>query len=264
MNTYKINDIVNIPLDTIRVNPFQPRKIFTQDEIDTLAESIKNFGVIQPISVRRKDDHFELIIGERRLRASKAADMKFIPAVVVDADDEESALVALIENVQRVDLSYLEEAEAMKRLMDDHDLTQKEVAEKLGLKQSTVSNKLRLLNLSDEIKMMLVEHRLSERHGRALLKIENNHERMKIMEKIINQDLTVKRTEELIDIQIGKREKEEKKKRMKNYKYRINYKIYVNSLKQTYQSILDKGVNAGYHESDNEDHIEIKIIIPKE
>jgi ParB family chromosome partitioning protein len=164
------SEIKYIPIDSIKPNPYQPRKDFNKKALEELSQSIKTYGVIQPISVRKlQDNSYELVAGERRLRASELANLKEIPAIIVDYRDKESAMIALIENLQREDLNFIEEAEGYRNLIEDHGFTQQELAEKIGKSQSTIANKLRLLKLPDDIKRDLIEHNLTERHGRALL-----------------------------------------------------------------------------------------------
>lgn len=259
MDNSKINDVVNIPIEKIVKNPYQPRKNFTDESLVELSESIKAYGVIQPISVREIEDGFELIMGERRLRASMLAKMSHIPAIIVDIDDNDSAVVALVENLQRENLNFLEEAEALNNLIEIHSLTQKEVAEKIGKKQSTISNKLRILNLSDRVKDKIMMNSLTERHARALLKLDKEEEQLKILNRVVKNGLNVKKTEELVET-LNKNNKKKSQKRV-NF---INYKIYVNTIKQAYKTIVDTGYNAEYEEVDKGDHIELIVKIPKE
>jgi ParB family chromosome partitioning protein len=168
----KLNDVIFVNVNDIRKNPNQPRKKFDEDAIDDLARSIEKVGVIQPINLRKMNNHFELIAGERRLLATIKAGFDKIPAVVIEVTDHQSAVLALIENVQREDLDFIEEAYAYKTLIEKYDISQKEVANRVGKSQSTVSNKLRLLKLSDNILTKLAKNGLTERHGRALLKID--------------------------------------------------------------------------------------------
>ena len=197
MNHEKI--IVELELDEILPNRFQPRFKFHEQAITELAESIKEHGVIQPILVRRNEDKYEIIAGERRYKASLLAGKRTIPAIVADLNDKDSAEVALIENVQRQDLTPIEEAVSYRKILDMGYLTQEQLAEKLGKTQSTISNKLRLLNLADEVQDSLLDEKISERHARSLLKIESKQKQKEILEKIIKDRLTVKKTDELIE-----------------------------------------------------------------
>ncbi len=203
MNHEKI--VVELELDDILPNRFQPRFKFHEQAITELAESIKEHGVIQPILVRRLGDKYEIIAGERRYKASLLAGKRTIPAIVSDLNDKDSAEVALIENVQRQDLTPIEEAVSYRKILDMGYLTQEQLAEKLGKTQSTISNKLRLLNLDDDVQEALLDEKISERHARSLLKIESKQKQKEILEKIIRERLTVKKTDDLInDILAGK------------------------------------------------------------
>lgn len=197
MNHEKI--VVELELDDILPNRFQPRFRFPEQAITELAESIKEHGVIQPILVRRLGDKYEIIAGERRYKASLLAGKRTIPAIVAELNDKDSAEVALIENVQRQDLTPIEEAVSYRKILDMGYLTQEQLADKLGKTQSTVSNKLRLLNLDDNVQEALLDEKISERHARSLLKIDSKQQQREILEKIIKERLTVKKTDELIN-----------------------------------------------------------------
>ena len=161
--------VMEIPIEDVVPNPYQPRKIFSQVSLEELSNSIKVYGIIQPITVRAKDGKYELIAGERRLRAAKLAELKTIPAIINNMNDESSAVLALLENLQREDLNFIEEAIGYENLIKEHAFTQQQLAEKLGKNQSTVANKLRILKLPNDIKMKLIENNLTERHARAFL-----------------------------------------------------------------------------------------------
>ena len=197
MNHEKI--VVELELDDILPNRFQRRFRFPEQAITELAESIKEHGVIQPILVRRLGDKYEIIAGERRYKASLLAGKRTIPAIVAELNDKDSAEVALIENVQRQDLTPIEEAVSYRKILDMGYLTQEQLADKLGKTQSTVSNKLRLLNLDDDVQEALLDEKISERHARSLLKIDSKQQQREILEKIIKERLTVKKTDELIN-----------------------------------------------------------------
>lgn len=189
--------ILFISLDNIKTNPYQPRKDFDKDELNELADSIKQKGVIQAITVRRADDGFELISGERRLRAAKIAGIDKIPAYIMDVTSKEELLeIALIENIQRADLNSIEVAEAYKRLMDECSLKQDEVANKVGKSRSSVANTLRLLTLPDEIKQSIKKGELSEGHARQLLALDSEVDRLMLWKRITTENLSVRRAEE--------------------------------------------------------------------
>lgn len=250
-----------IAIDKISVNPDQPRKVFEEKELEELRDSIAEFGVIQPVLVRRaENDGYLLIAGERRLRAAAMAGLKKIPAIVREADGRDMALIALTENVQRENLNYIEEAAAYKRLMDEYGLTQGEIARRMGKQQSTISNKMRLLALPVEIQALLAKYQLSERHARALLKLQDNKQRKMILEKIAGHNLNVKQSEKLIDDFLAK--KAEEGRRAEKMRC-INYKIYINTLKKAFHVIQDAEESARYYQEDKGDYYEVRITIPK-
>lgn len=252
---------IDLPVDWICTNPDQPRKVFEDKELEELRDSIAEFGVLQPILVKKdREGKYFLIAGERRLRASIMAGLKKIPAVVKDADEKDVALIALIENVQRENLSYIEEAAAYKSLMEEHGLTQSEIAKKVGKQQSTISNKIRLLVLPVDIQILLAKNQLTERHARALLKIDDDQLRIQLLQKIIDHNLNVKQSEKLIDDFLNKTEEESRKTDKLKF---INYKIYINTIKKAFFSISDVEKDAKYYQEDRGDHFEVRIIIPK-
>ncbi|HHV38373.1 MAG TPA: nucleoid occlusion protein [Tepidimicrobium sp.] len=257
-------EIKQIPLEAIRPNPYQPRKDFDKKSLEELSQSIKSFGLIQPISVRRLKDHnYELIAGERRLRASELAELKEIPAIIVDYKDNESAMIALIENLQREDLNFIEEAEGYNNLIIDHGFTQQQLAEKLGKSQSTIANKLRLLKLPLDIKRDLLDHGLTERHGRALLKLSDDKLKRDVLNKIIKNELNVSRTEALVNNILDDLIKGKDQKQNQNVKSLISTRIYINTIKKAYAVIKKSGVDVRYREEDMGDSIEVTIQIPK-
>ena len=257
-------EIKYLPLNSIKPNPYQPRKNFNRKALEELSQSIKTYGLIQPISVRKLcDESYELIAGERRLRASEIAELSEIPAIVVDYKDKDSAIVALIENLQREDLNFIEEAEGYFNLINDHGFTQQELAEKLAKNQSTIANKLRILRLPDDIKKSLIENKLTERHARALLKLPDADLQRKVLEKIIKNDLNVKKTEKLIEDILDDLTKEEEKETKQNVRSLINFRIYLNTIKNAYTAIKDSGVEAKYIEKDMGDYVEVVVKIPK-
>lgn len=253
--------IVQIPLEKIIINPQQPRKIFSESELEELTGSIREYGVLQPILVRQLENGFYMIIaGERRFRASALAGLSEIPAIIRDLEEEQAALIALVENVQRENLSYIEEARAYRKLMDDFHLTQNDIAVKVGKQQSTISNKIRILTLPAEIQDILAEHKLTERHARALLRIPGESDRKKIINKIVKNNLNVKQTEKLIDEFLLGVEEQRRKKNKINY---ISYKIYVNTIRKSFAQIKEMEEDAVFSQEDKGDYLELKIMIPK-
>lgn len=193
----RVNIVLFVPVDHIRKNPHQPRKNFNEEKLEELGASIKKHGLIQPITVRYiGEKRFELISGERRLRAAKLVGLEEIPAFIREADDEQSMAFALIENIQREELNPLEVALGYKRLLEEFDYTQAEVAERVGKNRSTVTNMLRLLNLPDFIQFALKENQISMGHARALITIEDEDVQQKILKKVIEQGLSVRQIEE--------------------------------------------------------------------
>lgn len=256
-------EVKSIPINLIRPNTYQPRKIFSHDGIIELSQSIKEYGVLQPISIRRSGtSNFELIAGERRLRASQLAGLSEIPAIIVDITDSESAVMAMIENLQREDLNFLEEAEGYYNLIKDHNFTQEDLALRIGKKQSTIANKLRILKLSDRIKERIIKEGLTERHSRALLKLPSDELKNLVIDEIIKRGLNVKRTEDLIEKELKNLDKklDSKSVRKENFKWSISPKVITNTIKQ----IMDKnGIKAEYSHRAEDDYMEIVVKIPK-
>ena len=250
-----------LPLEQICTNPDQPRKFFAEEELNDLKNSIAEYGVLQPVIVKKeRSGEYSLIAGERRVRAAKLAGLTKIPAIVKDFDDRDAALISVVENVQRENLSYIEEAYAYKRLIDEFELTQGELADKIGKRQSTISNKLRILTLPPDIQKKLAEAKLTERHARALLKVEDPEVRERILQRVIYNNLNVKQTEKLIEDFLVKEEENSRKKRKINY---ISYKIYMNTIKKAFSQIHDMEKNARIFEDDKGEYVEVKIVIPK-
>ncbi len=261
-------EVKYIPIESIRPNPYQPRRNFNKKSLDELSQSIRSYGVIQPISVRQiSNESYEIVAGERRLRASLLADLTVIPALVIDYRDKESAMIALIENLQREDLNFIEEAEGYNNLICDHNFTQQELAEKIGKSQSTIANKIRLLKLPSDIQKALIEEGLTERHGRALLKLSDDETREMVLDKVISKSLNVSRTEELVeDILDNLREREEEQEQeqaKQSIKSLISVRIYLNTIKKAYRAIKEYGIDAEYKEVDKDDYYEVTIKLPK-
>lgn len=251
-----------VAIESISPNLYQPRKVFDDESIADLAQSIKVYGIIQPLSVRKiNDDYYELIAGERRLRAAKEAGLKEVPVIICNINDKDSAAIALLENLQREDLNFYEEALAYDNLIKVHSYTQDQLSEVIGKKQSTIANKLRLLKLDKKIVDLLIENKLTERHGRALLKLNSSELQLKILDTVIKNGLNVKKTEELIQREIEKINNVDKaadgKKRIKGA---FSPAIYVNTVKQVFDKF---GVNAKYRSKELEDSIQVIITIAK-
>ena len=257
--------VMEIPIDSIVPNPYQPRRVFSQSALEELSESIKVYGILQPITVRNKgNEEYELVAGERRLRASKLAGRATIPAIINNMSDESSAVLALLENLQREDLNFIEEAMGYENLIKEHSFTQQQLAGKLGKNQSTIANKLRILRLPTYIKIKLVEHGLTERHARALLKLPEESLMRDVLDKVIKSDLNVKKTEKLIaDILEELKNPKDSDDKKQNVKGIMGMRIYLNTIKQAYEAITNTGLEAKYKEVDKGDHIEVVVRIPK-
>lgn len=252
-------EIKNINIDKIMPNIYQPRKYFNEEAISELSQSIKQYGVIQPLTVRKMGEVYELVAGERRLRAAKVAGLQEVPCNLINITDSESAEIALLENLQREDLNYIEEAEAYYNLIHDHNFTQDELAKRMGKKQSTIANKLRLLKLSANVRGICLESNLTERHARALLTLPSEELQLKIVEKVIKNSLNVKKTEELINNELLKSVAKESKDK-KNIRAALPAKLYVNTIKQVLQKF---NIPAEYNYKDEDEFIEVTVKIPK-
>lgn len=262
MNLHR--EIKNIPISAIKPNPYQPRKNFSQKGLEELSQSIRSYGIIQPISVRKlAAQSYELVAGERRLRASELAELKEIPAMIVEYRDKDSAMIAMVENLQREDLNFIEEAEGYHNLIIDHKFTQMELAEKLGKSQSTIANKLRLLKLPDDIKKTLVVENLTERHGRALLKLPDDNLRRIVLDKAIHNNLNVSSIESVVEDILDNLRKKDEKAYKQNIKSLISIRIYLNTIKKAYKAIKEYGINAEYGEEDKGDYVLVTIKVPK-
>lgn len=256
--------IINIPIDEIAPNPYQPRKEFSGASLEELAASIKEYGVLQPVNVRKIGEKgYELISGERRLRASKLAGKEDIPAVVIEVVEQDSAVIALIENLQREDLNFMEEAEGYHNLISDHGMTQEELARKVGKKQSTIANKLRLLKLDGKLKNKILENELTERHARALLKLPEETMQQKALDSIIKKSLNVKKTEDMVEKMLDEVAAASEPPKKNRIKGKINYNIYVNTIKNTCKELFKTGCLVEYTQEDKGLFIEVTVRIPK-
>ncbi len=257
--------VEDVLIEKVIPNPYQPRRTFSKVGLEELSASIRAYGILQPISVRKiGEDRYELIAGERRLRAAKLAKLARIPAIINDDyNDTDSAVLAIIENLQREDLNFVEEAEGYANLIEDHGFTQQKLAEKVGKTQSTIANKLRILRLGQNTKKRLLENNLTERHARALLKLPDDELREKAIDEIIKRDLNVKKTEQLIKDMLEHIGKEDETKSNQKIRSFMNYRIYINTLKQAYDVIKEKQQDAKFEQLDKGEYIEVKVKIPK-
>ena len=257
--------IEHVAIDRVIPNPYQPRKVFSDAALQELADSILEHGLMQPITVRMIGNSYELIAGERRLKASKLAGLETIPAVIVEVTTKDSAVLALIENLQRENLNFLEESQAYHKIMQDNGYTQQELAATLGKNQSTVANKLRVLKLSPMVQKLLIENNLTERHARALLKLPNEEYQLMALEKVIKQELNVKRTEQIIEQMLVDITKEDMIKHKANQKvksYIRDMRLVTNTITEAVNLIQKAGVDAKYTMKEHADSYEIRIKIP--
>ena len=263
----ELKNISYLSIDCVRPNPYQPRKQFTKGSLEQLCESIKQYGVIQPINVRKiSTNNYELVAGERRLRAATMAGLKEIPAVVININDNDSAVIALIENLQREDLSYMEEAEGYNNLINEHGFTQEELAQKIGKSQSTIANKIRLLKLPPMVKKILSDNSLTERHARALLKLHDEQLQLKVLRRVCERGLNVKRTEDLVEKVIERftRQGNEKAPERKFTKAIKDIRIFINTMRQAIDLIKKAGLNVRAAQIDRGEYLEFIVRIPKQ
>ena len=246
--------VLFLPPRAIRPNPAQPRKVFREEALAELADSIRQHGILQPLSVRRAEGGYELIAGERRLRAAQMAGLSEIPCIVMNMDDRESGMAAMVENLQRQDLDFVEEAQGISRLMEVWQLSQDQAARMLGKSQSAIANKLRLLRHSPRVLQQLRESGLTERHGRALLKLKSEEEKLAAISVITQQAMNVARAEKYI---------QELQKSAGKGPQRVNVGVFLNNLSQSLARIQSSGIPAVSERRETEDEIVLTITIPK-
>ncbi|WP_062351215.1 nucleoid occlusion protein [Bacillus kwashiorkori] len=253
-------EVKQIPVTRIQPNRFQPRTIFDEEKIEELAKTIHTHGIIQPIVVREIEvETYEIIAGERRFRAVKQLGWDTVPAIVKNMNDKETASVALIENLQREELSPIEEAMAYGKLIEIHGLTQEALAQRLGKGQSTVANKLRLLKLPQSVQDALLNKLITERHARAMIPLKDEEKQLKLLNEIIEKNLNVKQTEERV-IKLNATEKPNKPKRISFSK---DIRIAVNTIRQSLSMVNKSGIKIDSNEEDHDDFYQITIKIPK-
>ncbi|KUP20839.1 MULTISPECIES: nucleoid occlusion protein [unclassified Paenibacillus] len=253
-------EVKQIPVHEVISSPYQPRTIFDDEKIDELCQTIKTHGVIQPIVVRVRDSQYEIIAGERRWRAVKKLGLDTVPAIVREFNDSQAASIALIENLQREGLTSIEEAIAYQKLIDLHQLTQESLAQRLGKSQSTIANKIRLLQLPEEVKTALMERQITERHARSLLSLDSVEMQLKVLAEIISKELNVKQTEARIAFYKALSQTAKKSKRVS---YTKDVRLALNTIRQSIDMVTGSGMEIKTSENDRGDHYEIVIQIPK-
>lgn len=252
--------VLFLPVDTILPNPDQPRSIFSQPELEELADSIRSLGVLQPLTVRRRDGQWELVAGERRLRAAKLAGLEQVPCLAIQVDRQASSLLALVENLQRKDLDFWEEASALRRMIDTYHFSQEEVARRVGKSQSAVANKLRLLKLSPNVLALLREHGFTERHARALLRLDSPAAQLEAAEKVVQSKLTVAQTESLVERLLSISQTSVKKKPLFIVK---DVRLFLNTITRSLELMRSAGVDAQCLRDDTDEEILLTIHIPR-
>ncbi len=250
--------ILFLPVDAIVPNPDQPRRVFSQPELDELAQSIRALGVLQPLTVRRREGQWELVAGERRLRAARQAGLTEVPCLSVTADSQSSSLLALVENLQRRDLDFWEEALALRRLLDTYHISQEEAARRLGRSQSAVANKLRLLTLSPEALSLLREGGATERHARALLRLPGPEAQLKAARQLTAQKLTVAQTEALVDSLLSPAPARKRPTFIVK-----DVRLFLNTITRGLDMMRSAGVDARCRRQDSDEEILLTIHIPR-
>ena len=246
--------VVFLPVKVIRANPDQPRQVFRPEALTELADSIREHGILQPLSVRRVGTGYELIAGERRLRAAAMAGLTEVPCILMQMDDRESGLAAMVENLQRQDLDFIEEAMGISRLMTLGNLSQEQAAKQLGKSQSAIANKLRLLRHSDPVLAALREAQLTERHARALLRLPDEETKLAAIREIRAKQMSVARTESYVESLLAQpREREAK----------ANVSAFLNALTQSLAKIQLSGIGAVSERRETDSQIVLTITIPK-
>ena len=250
----------HVPIDSVRTSPYQPRRFFPQEAIKELAGSIASLGLLQPITVRAAGMGYELIAGERRLRACKLLGWQTIPVVIEDNGNRDAALLTMIENLQRENLHFFEEAEGYLNLIREHGFTQEELARRLSKNQSTIANKLRLLKLPKNVKTAVLKYGLTERHARSILRLHDERAQRKLIERVKNEGLSVKQTEDMVERELNKLYGEEKEQ---HATFKINYRLYYNSVKKLISRFRTLGEDVSSSYEDAGDKVNIVISFNK-
>ena len=254
--------IVEITLDRIQPNPAQPRRTFVQRELDSLSQSIRENGLLQPVLVRQSSSGYELIAGERRLRACRIAGLRTVPCIVSDCDEKCSAVYAMLENLQRQDLKLFEEAEGLQKLIAQWGVTQEEAARRLGKSQSAIANKMRLLKLNEAERKQISEAELSGRHARALIRITDEELRRTVLNQVIDKGLNVSQTERLVEKTLEEKQKGRQGRQHRTIVWK-DYRIFMNTLQQAVEVMRQSGVEALAEHKETDDFYEVTVRIPK-
>ena len=256
-------NIVWLPAEDIAPNPVQPRKLFDEKALEELSQSIKSYGILNPLTVRCRGGKYELVAGERRLRAAKLAGLSEVPCILLDVNMEDASLIALIENLQRRDLDFIEEAVGLSRLIRMFGMSQEEAAKRIGKSQSAVANKLRLLKLPRDVLENLRVYGLSERHGRALLRLSDPNEQRMALEYIAANALTVAATEEYIEALLTAPEAEPDRPEPRRTLILKDVRVFLNSLNRSLDLMKQGGIDAGVRREETDDSLILTISIPK-
>ncbi|MGR9048055.1 nucleoid occlusion protein [Halobacillus faecis] len=258
---YNPDEVVQVPVERVQPNRYQPRAIFNNEKISELAQTIHTHGMIQPIVLRRlNEEEYELIAGERRWRAVQSLGWETVPAIIREMNDSQTASVALIENLQREELTVIEEAVAYAKLLELHQITQEALAQRLGKSQSTIANKLRLLKLPESVQQAVMDKKITERHARALIALKDEEQQEKILAEIIEKQLNVKQTEERI-AKVNDPAPKKKKPKMKGVNK--DMRIAMNTIRQSLTMVTDTGIDLETDEEDHDEYYQITIKIPK-
>ena len=252
--------VLFLPVDSILPNPDQPRTLFSQPELEELADSIQSMGILQPLTVRRREGGWELVAGERRLRAAKLAGLREVPCLSIQTDGQSSSLLALVENLQRRDLDFWEEALALRKLIDTYHISQDEAARRLGKSQSAVANKLRLLKLDPAVLTILREGGCTERHARALLRLEDPAQQREAAQQVTERSLTVAQTESMVEAMLSSPSSGPKKKPTFIVK---DVRLFLNTISRSLDLMRSAGVNACCRREDTDAEILLTIHIPR-
>ncbi len=250
-----------INITSIKTNPYQTRKQFDEQRLLELKESIEMHGILQPLVVKKKGKEYVLVAGERRKRAAELAGLKRVPVVVAKLDDKQAATATLVENLQREDIHFLEEAEGFERLLSDFDMTQNGLAKMIGRSQSYIANKVRILGLPLKVKEIISREIISERHARALLNLSSGEQQLETAKRIVEEGLSVKQTEEAVFDQSQPKNKKHEKKRGKRQLILKDTRVFINSIKKAVETLKEGGIEAKWEQIENQEDEKISLII---